>query len=270
MDQTTLKTSQEDNISWALMKWYKTSNREELIQDFLQVIEKSPFNSLLNYTFKDPELLLMVFSHRSALHEAPNLGLASNERLEFLGDSILQLHISQVLFQQFPTLPEGELSRLRSALVNSQMLSLLGRLCHLDELILVGKGVLQLDSSKWDSLISDTYEALLGALLLEGSAELAGKFIKRSIHLYEEYSGSSFYSLSHLQTVDQKGRLQEWCVSQFKSMPIYECQEIDQGHFKVTLKVGPDYSNSLEGNSKKGLQKELASNAVKELKIDYK
>jgi ribonuclease-3 len=125
---------------------------------------------LLNYSFKDIKLLEKALTHRS--YDGEN-----NERLEFLGDSILNFTIAESLFKKFPNLPEGDLSRLRASLVKASALAEVASKIKLGDFILLGEGELKSAGWKRPSILADCYEAIIGALYLDGGLAPAQQFI---------------------------------------------------------------------------------------------
>jgi ribonuclease-3 len=122
------------------------------------------------YVFTQPQLLQRALTHRS--HSA-----AHNERLEFLGDSVVNCVVAKFLHDSYPDLPEGDLSRLRSNLVNQQTLYILAQQLHLGELLLLGEGERKSAGSSRPSILADALEALIGALFLDGGFTAAEKVV---------------------------------------------------------------------------------------------
>jgi len=163
----------------------------------------------LGLQFKQPELFKMALTHRS-------MGAKNNERLEFLGDSILGFVIAQALFEQFPTAEEGVLSRLRASLVNQTSLAELARQHHIGDYLLLGAGELKSGGFRRDSILSDAMEAIMGAIVLDQGVAACQQFI---LELFKD-------KLAALDVgnwnKDPKTRLQEMMQARQKSLPVYE------------------------------------------------
>lgn len=160
------------------------------------------------YVFTQPQLLQRALTHRS--HNA-----AHNERLEFLGDSVVNCVVAKYLHETYPDLPEGDLSRLRSNLVNQQTLYMLAQQLHLGELLLLGEGERKSAGSQRPSILADALEALVGALLLDGGFDAAEKVV---LNLY-----IPFIRQADVLTLgkDAKTLLQEYLQSRKLALPRY-------------------------------------------------
>ena len=139
------------------------------------------FEKRIGYRFKDKRMLEQALSHSSYANEKKSGRLRSNERLEFLGDAVLELVSSHYLYARFPTSPEGVLTRRRAALVCEPALAACAREIGLDEELLLGRGEEMTGGRKKDSLTSDAMEALIGAVYLDGGMKAADKFIREFI-----------------------------------------------------------------------------------------
>ena len=160
------------------------------------------------YTFNDPELLKLALSHRS-------LGRVNNERLEFLGDSILNFVVSSRLFELKPDNNEGELSRLRARVVRGDTLAKLAAALKLGDHIRLGEGELKSGGFKRNSILADTLEAVFGAVYLDGGYEPCKRVIR---HVCDEFIGA-LPSAEELK--DPKTRLQEWLQYHGYALPKY-------------------------------------------------
>jgi ribonuclease-3 len=123
----------------------------------------------LNYAFRDLSLALLALTHRSFCNEHPELAPEHNERLEFLGDAVLDFIVSELLMERFPALPEGDLSKLRATLVSETALAHLARELELGECLRVGRGELLTGGRERDSILSDALEALFAAIYLDSA-----------------------------------------------------------------------------------------------------
>lgn len=144
----------------------------------MEDIEK--FEEILNYKFRNKSLLVQALSHSSYANEKKK-SRVSNERLEFLGDSVLSIVVSQYLFEHLTHIAEGELTKLRASLVCEKSLYLFAKQIHLGDFILLGKGEENTGGRERTSILADAFEAVIGAIFLDGGLEAASKHILRFI-----------------------------------------------------------------------------------------
>ena len=180
-------------------------------------------SSRLGYEPRDRALFLVALTHRSA--EGPN-----NERLEFLGDSVLNLLLSERLFREFPLASEGDLSRLRARLVSEEPLADIAQAMQLGELLLLGSGELKTGGFRRQSILADAFEALCGALYLDGGLETARE---KLLPLFE----SKILALPEPATLkDAKTRLQEHLQASGRALPVYSVKRTSgEPHAQVFL-----------------------------------
>ncbi len=197
----------------------------------------SEIENSLHYHFKDPEGLRLALSHKSHANEGRKRGLnkdefvrVHNERLEFLGDAVLGLVISDLLSEKFPQADEGKLSKMRSSLVKEDTLARIARTLSLGRHILLGKGEESSNGRDKDSILSSTYEAVLGAIYLDGGLSAVMETARAHFHPFIE--GGELPSLQQ----DTKTLLQEFCQARFRKSPAY----------KVVSEVGPDHEKLFE------------------------
>lgn len=164
--------------------------------------------SKLGYGFKDRALLSRALTHRSR-------GQNNNERLEYLGDSILGFVIAEALFARFPTAPEGDLTRMRSQLVRRQTLAAQARGLAMEQCLLLGGGVLKSGAGDHNAMLADAFEALVGALYLDSNLSTVKTVLLR---LFEAQLGQ----ISPLNQKDHKTRLQEHLQKHGLPLPVYE------------------------------------------------
>ncbi len=169
---------------------------------------------MLNYTFKDSGLLKQALTHRS--HAQPH-----NERLEFLGDSILNFTIAEALYRQLPSAAEGDLSRLRATLVKGETLSEMARQLDLGSYMYLGEGEIKSGGGARASILADVFEAIIGAIYLDGGTEAAKAFI-----LSQFATRLRKLSLDDLSNKDPKTQLQEWLQARQQPLPRYEVVNI--------------------------------------------
>jgi ribonuclease III len=161
----------------------------------------------------DPELLVLALTHRSFAHEAG--GIPTNERLEFLGDSVLGLVVTEALYRRHPTLSEGELAKMRAATVSQRALAGIARVLGLGRYVLLGKGELTSGGADKDSILSDTLEATFGAVYLSHGLETARELVERLV-------GPTLAAAADLGAgLDWKTSLQEIAAAQGLGAPEY-------------------------------------------------
>ena len=131
----------------------------------------------IEYVFKDKDLLLNALTHTSFANEHRSKGIKDNERLEFLGDAVLELVSSEFLFKTMPDMPEGNMTKLRASLVCEPTLANDAREIGLEEFIYLGKGEEETGGRKRNSIVSDAFEALIGSIFLDGGIDNARDFI---------------------------------------------------------------------------------------------
>ena len=184
MIKTTSSENTTLNSKFSSMVYKKTiTNKEETLADIFTLDDSvTIFQQRLGYTFNNIDLLIRALSHTSFVHEYSTTSRKSYERLEFLGDSILGSFVTTSLFTIFPNFTEGKLSKLRSALVNEQSLAHLGRYIGAGEFILLGKG--ELKSELNDSIISDVFEAIIGAITLDSTINDSFNILSQIIENY--------------------------------------------------------------------------------------
>lgn len=139
------------------------------------------FQKKINYTFKNPNLLKQAFLHRSYLNEHKDIGLDHNERLEFLGDAVLELVVTDWLYQNYADKPEGELTAYRAALVNANTCSVVATELGLNELLMLSRGEAKDTGRARQIILANAFEALVGAIYLDGGYEVARDFIAQNI-----------------------------------------------------------------------------------------
>jgi ribonuclease III len=219
---------------------------------------------VLQYRFHDAQILHRCLVHRSFVHENPQLQETDNETLEFLGDSVLNLAISHLLLNAFPQYNEGDLSRLRSSIVNERELAKVAVHLNLGSCLLLGKGEEQTGGRQKTSLLADCMEALLAAVYLDGGLEAAISVVKGLFHEYLnlEQLEQPLKSLDK----DYKTQLQEITQARFKLTPIYflkaeEGPDHDKTFFMSVALEGRALADGT-GKSKKEAQQEAARKAL--------
>jgi ribonuclease-3 len=215
----------------------------------------------LSHRFKDPALLDQALRHSSFAHENPEAG-PSNEQLEFLGDAVLALTVSNLLLQHFPQSSEGELSRGRAALVNARRLASLARELDLGAYLLLGKGEEQQAGREKPSLLADALEAVMAAVFLDGGLKAAASLSRRWFTPLLAEIGESPWQ-------DFKTRLQELIQARHKGSPAYRLlSESGPSHarqFLVEVRLGDRPLAQGQGRTKKQAEQMAAREALETL-----
>ena len=211
----------------------------------------------IGYKFKDPKLLTHALTHSSYANENGMQKSGSNERLEFLGDAVLELVSSEFLYHNYPNLPEGDLSKLRASLVCEPTLAGTTSQMNLPKYLLLSRGEDATGGRKRDSIVSDALEALIGAIFLDGGLEPAKSFIQRFILTDIEHKRLFYDSKTTLQEVVQAengGRLSYEGVKE--SGPDHAKE------FSVEVKRGEKVIGRGIGHSKKAAEQQAAYQAL--------
>lgn len=213
----------------------------------------------LGYTFRDRTLLRAALTHASGAEHR----LASNERLEFLGDAVLGLVVCDLLFRNYPSFQEGELTRVKSSVVSRQTCAKLSDLLGLDQFLILGKGMASTGAVP-QSLMADVFESLIAAMYLDGGDEVAREFLGR--HLAEEIAAA--VALAHSDNA--KSLLQQIAQRRFGATPSYMLlDEKGPDHskcFKMAARAGSREFAPAWGRNKKEAEQRAACNALAELK----
>ncbi len=219
----------------------------------------SDLEKKLEISFKNKNLLREALTHRSYLNEHPDSSLSSNERLEFLGDAILEFLISRLLFEQFPNFSEGILTACRSKIVRTKTLSSLAKDFSLGEFLFLSKGEEEGGGRVNLGLLENAFEALLGAIFLDQGMEKADQFVKKHfLPLLREIKPS--------ELKDAKSLLQELAQEKEKITPTYKViSEIGPDHakiFTVGVFLGKKKIGEGKGVSKQEAEEEAAQKAL--------
>ncbi|NIL97123.1 MAG: ribonuclease III [Planctomycetales bacterium] len=212
----------------------------------------------LGYEFRDKKLLQSALTHASGAHHR----LASNERLEFLGDAILGVVVCEMLFRNYPDYLEGDLTRIKSMVVSRQTCAKLSRELGLEEFLILGKGM-STHAKVPPSLLSDVFEALVAAIYLDGGQQKSREFIER-------YLGPEIEAAVRGESeTNYKSQLQQWVQREHGTTPTYKLID-EKGpdhrkHFKIAATVcGTSYPPAW-GRNKKEAEQRAALNALSDL-----
>ena len=215
----------------------------------------------IGYKFKSKVLLRTALTHSSYAYENSKKNLAHNEKLEFLGDSVLNFVVVDYICKTFPKLPEGELSKLKSSAVSTLSLSKFAKKINLGDFILLSKGEILSGGKKKDTILAGAFEALVGAIYLDSGVTKAKEFIKNFIvPFYEKLKGKPFYVDNY------KSALQEFYQKKSLPLPIYRViEEIGPEH-KKTFKVEVIWEGKslaqATGRSKKSAEQKAAKKVL--------
>ena len=224
------------------------------MKDFAK-LEKS-----LHISFKNKDLLTQAFVHKSYLNENPDFKLFHNERLEFLGDAVLELVVTTYLYRQYPKKPEGELTNWRAALVNAKQLSVTADKLGFNNFLLLSRGEGKETGKARQYILANVFEAFVGSLYLDRGYEVCDGFIKK--HLIKELPHIIEASLFK----DAKSRFQEEAQERVKITPIYkalrEWGPDHAKHFVIGIFLGEKLVAEGEGSSKQEAEEAAAKNGL--------
>lgn len=222
----------------------------------------------IDYRFKNPDFLITALKHRSYVYSKEQTGVHSNERLEFLGDAVLDLVVGEVIFNKYPRRREGELTQLRSTLVNRKALARQARTMKLGRYVLLSSSEARSGGRFRHSILSDAYESVIGAIYLDGGLQPVRRFLLRT--LLQELSEEQPTDVDDSR--NYKSALLEYTQG----------EGIGQPEYRVDSAVGPDHEkiftievfvagNAVSkgtGTSKKNAEQEAARQAVEQLQSD--
>lgn len=224
------------------------------------------FAKRLSLHFKDWLLLGRALTHRSYLNEHPE-ALEDNERLEFLGDAVLDFIVGAWLYNEFPEMPEGDLTRMRSALVQTEQLAEFARAIDLGNAMKLGFGEVQGGGRNRDALLCDAYEALVGAIYLDSGIEGVRQFIFPYLRVARDNI------LINHKHEDPKSKLQEWAQSKGFPTPVYIiCNSSGPDHskvFEVDVQINNEFYARGSGSSKQSAEKAAAKIALEKINFNH-
>ncbi len=224
----------------------------------------SQFEQNLNLNFKNKDLLREAFTHRSYINESKRNDLTHNERLEFLGDAVLELVVTDFLFKKYPDRTEGDLTSYRSALVNAVTLGEVAHTLGMNDYLLLSKGEAKDTGKARQIILANTFEALVGALYLDQKYDGAEAFIaERLLPLTPEIVEKELWK-------DAKSFLQEKAQEEMGVTPTYKVvREVGPDHdkkFVVAVLLGDELVAEAQGKSKQEAEQGAAAQALKEKK----
>ncbi len=224
--------------------------------------ELERIQTTLGFQFNDQSLLLRALTHRSYLNEHPDMVLEDNQRLEFLGDAVLDFVTGAWLYHHFPEYQEGRLTSLRSALVRTPTLAQFARQINLGAHLRLGKGEEESGGHERAANLCDAFEALVGALYLDGGLQVVEKLIHTLL------SNETEHILAAELDRDSKSRFQEWSQAELATTPRYRTiKATGPDHariFTVAVHVGEEIYGEGQGRSK-----QAAAQAAAETALEY-
>jgi ribonuclease III len=225
-----------------------------------------PLQTDLGYRFQNVALLCEALHHSSYVNEQQDNALKDNERLEFLGDAVLDLVITHILMAEFPESREGDLSRMRATIVNESQLASVAQELRLGDFIKLGKGETQSHGEEKSSILADAFEAVIAAVYLDGGLEATFKVIEKQFaHVVAQVE-------QRVDAEDFKSQLQEIVQGRYKIIPRYKViDEAGPDHdktFEVRLTIPDVLTTSGIGKSKKAAEQAAACTALTMLKND--
>ena len=220
------------------------------------------FEKIIGVEFKDKDLLKQAFTHRSFLNEHKNLKGKHNERLEFLGDAVLELVITDYLFNEYPDKDEGDLTSIRSALVNATTCAEVAKNLNVNDYMLLSKGEAKDIGRARQYILANALEAIIGAIYIDAGYEKAKDFILKNI------APKTLQIVNEQLWVDAKSKFQEKVQDIAGVTPSYKTtKEIGPDHdkkFTVAVFIGETMIAEGEGDSKQDAEQSAARNALKE------
>jgi len=243
------------------------SHRDQVSGGGMVVTLPQAFDALetrIGYRFRDRGLLEHALTHKSKAHEDPSGGVTDNESLEFLGDAVLGLVVSDALFRAFPTYSEGQKSKIKANLVSTASLAQMAELMGLGDHMILGRGEEKTGGRHKQALLADTCEALIAAIYLDGGLEPARRFLMRELATEIDSARQPEYFGR-----DHKSRLQERLQGLGRPLPSYRiASEIGPDHrklFYVEVIVGDQTLAQGAGRTKKEAEQEGARLALAEI-----
>ena len=229
-----------------------------------EVSNLESLETAIGFSFKNKNFLKEALTHRSYLNENPAWPISHNERLEYLGDAVLELVVSEALFKKFPKAPEGQMTVLRAALVNYQMLGSVAADLHLDDFIFMSRGERGDTSKAREVILANAIESLIGAIYLDAGLEAVERFTGQFIltRLPEILDTKSYR--------DSKSELQEIIQEKLKITPTYGVLEETGPAHQRTFRIGVYFGDELiaegTGASKQEAEVEAAKKALERYK----
>lgn len=223
------------------------------------------FEKIIGIKFNDVNLLRQSLTHRSYINEQSDESLSDNERLEFLGDAILDYLVADMLYKQYPSMAEGELTRLRSALVRTESLADLARECRVGEFLYIGRGEENSGGRERTNNLCRAFEAVIGAIYLDQGLQAVQRFIEPRL---DQLQKSVMEEAIHK---DARSRLQEWSQATHNITPVYRLVSTSgpdhNKEFLIEVVIGDHAVASGSGRSKQSASQSAALNALQLIRM---
>lgn len=226
----------------------------------------SKFEKTIGFQFKDKSLLKQAFTHRSYINENRSSGLVHNERLEFLGDAVLELVITDFLYERFKDMNEGELTSLRSALVNADTCALVAQELGANDFLLLSKGESKDTGRARQFILANTLEAVIGAIYMDGGYEPAKEFILKHVTPRTEDIVKKGTWIDAKSLFQERAQEHEGVTPSYKT--IRESGPDHDKRFVVGVYLGSEMIGQGEGKSKQDAEQEAARVALKDKSWD--
>lgn len=218
----------------------------------------------IGINFQDTYLLKKAFTHSSYVNEHRKQSFQDNERLEFLGDAVLELTVSHFLFTTFPEMSEGEMTKLRASIVCEPSLVQFAQDLDFNEYVLLGRGEERMGGRKRPALLADVFEAFVGALYIDQGLTIVEQFLAQ--HVYPKITDGAFS-----QVLDYKSQLQEWVQQDNAGELSYDIVDVKgpahHREFVSEVYLGDESLGSGVGKSKKEAEQRAAQKAIQGLKL---
>jgi len=227
-------------------------------------LDTKKLSKVIKTKIKNKDLYITALTHRSYLNEHPDYTYPSNERLEFLGDAVLQLVSSEYLYDKYPKSPEGDLTNYRAAIVRTTSLAQEAKRLEFGEFLLLSNGEQSTGGRDREYILANTFESVLGAIYLENGLDYCRKFVERELlYKVEDIVNNESYK-------DAKSKFQEIAQEKFSVTPNYEVVDSwGQDHektFKVAVLLDKEEYGVGEGKSKQKAEQRAAKAAIDKLK----
>ncbi len=225
------------------------------------MIDFTDFEKKTKISFKDKNLLKQAFIHRSYINENPSAGMHHNERLEFLGDAVLELIVTDYLYKKYPTYTEGELTALRSALVNAITISDVAQRAGMNDYLLLSKGESKDNGKARQYILANTYEAYVGAIFMDQGYDPVERFVADTLLIHTDEIVAKKLWRDAKSLVQEKAQEFEEVTPSYKVLS--EAGPDHDKHFTVGIMFGSNLIAEGKGKSKQEAEQQAANNALK-------
>lgn len=225
------------------------------------MIDFTDFEKKTKITFKDKNLLKQAFIHRSYINENGSTGMQHNERLEFLGDAVLELIVTDYLYKKYPSYTEGELTALRSALVNAITISEVAQKSGMNDFLLLSRGESKDNGKARQYILANTYEAYVGAIFMDQGYDPVERFVADTLLIHTDEIVAKKLWRDAKSLVQEKAQEFEGVTPAYKVLN--EAGPDHDKHFTVGIMFGPDLIAEGKGKSKQEAEQSAANAALK-------